>query len=336
MDILGSSEKDMAVSAPSVFLNQLLDRRQKLEAAAVSTLPAAAEVQRLIGEVDEALKRIELGTFGLCETCHDPIETDRLIADPLTRFCLDHLTPREQRALQQDLDLATRIQRELLPKADSVVDGWQIAYHYHPAGPVSGDYCDLLPGPRGDTYFLVGDVAGKGVAAAMLMSHLSAMLRTLISIGLPLPELMERASRVFCESTLPTHYVTLVCGRASTSGELEICNAGHPPPLVIGRGEVSAVAATSLPIGMFCAEEFTCTAVRLQPADTMLLYTDGVIEAQNAAGADYGLERLRAFATAPLADTPRAVVDACVRDLGRFVGGRMPTDDVTVMALRRA
>ncbi|HEY7169835.1 MAG TPA: SpoIIE family protein phosphatase [Vicinamibacterales bacterium] len=324
----------MEVSAPSVFLNQLLDRRQKL-AAAASTRPAAADVQRLIGEVDEALKRIELGGFGLCETCHDPIETDRLIADPLTRFCLDHLTPHEQRALQQDLDLATRIQRELLPKTDLVVGGWQIAYHYQAAGPVSGDYCDLLPGPGGDTYFLVGDVAGKGVAAAMLMSHLSAMLRTLISIGLPLPELMERASRVFCESSLPTHYVTLVCGRASTSGELEICNAGHPPPLVIGRGEVTAVAATSLPIGMFCAEEFTCTTARLQPGDTMLLYTDGLIEAQDAAGADYGMDRLRAFALAPLPATPRAVVDACVRDLGRFLGARTPTDDVTVMALRR-
>jgi sigma-B regulation protein RsbU (phosphoserine phosphatase) len=324
----------MEITAQSLFQDQLSDRKRRLENAA-ATLPAAADVRRLIDEVDEALQRIERGTFGLCETCHDPIETDRLIADPLTRFCLDHLTPREQRALQLDLDLASRIQLELLPKADSVVAGWQIAYHYQAAGPVSGDYCDLLPGPRGDTYFLVGDVAGKGVAAAMLMSHLSAMLRTLISIGLPLPELMQRASRVFCESTLPTHYVTLVCGRASTSGEIEICNAGHPPPLVIGRGAVSAVAATSLPIGLFCAEEFTCTTVRLQHGDTMLLYTDGLIEAQNGAGADYGLERLRAFALAPLPDTPRAVVDACVRDLGGFLGARPPADDVTIMAMRR-
>jgi len=368
----------MEITAQSLFQDQLADRKRRLETAA-ATLPAAPDVRRLLEEVDQALQRIELGTFGLCETCHDPIETDRLICDPLTRFCLDHLTPREQRALQQDLDLATRIQRELLPKADLAVDGWQIAFHYQAAGPVSGDYCDLLPGPHGETYFLIGDVAGKGVAAAMLMSHLSAMLRTLISVGLQLPELMQRASRVFCESTLPTHYVTLVCGRASASGEIELCNAGHPPPFVIGRGEatavsatslpthyvtlvcgrtsasgeievcnaghppplvigsgeVSAVSATSLPIGMFCAEEFTCTTVRLQPGDTMLLYTDGLIEAQNGAGADYGMERLRAFALAPLPDSPRAVVDACVRDLGRFLGSGQPTDDVTVMAMRR-
>lgn len=324
----------MEITAPAMFQDQLIDRRRRLETAA-ATLPAAAEVRRLLGEVDQALQRIERGTFGLCEVCHDPIETDRLLADPLTRFCLDHLTAREQRALEQDLDLAARIQRELLPKPDALGAGWQIAYHYQPAGPVSGDYCDLLPGLNGDVYFLVGDVAGKGVAAAMLMSHLSATLRTLISIGLPLPELMQRASRVFCESTLPTHYATLVCGRASASGEIEICNAGHPPPLVIRGGEVTPLAATALPIGMFSSEEFACETVRLAPGDTMLLYTDGVIEAQNSAGTDYGLDRVCAFAHQPLPDTPRAIVDACVRDLGGFLASQQPTDDVTIMAMRR-
>lgn len=166
------------------------------------------------------------GTFGLCATCHDAIEPDRLLADPLTQFCLDHLTPVEQRALQQDLELASRIQRELLPKPDTRFDGWEIAYHYQPAGPVSGDYCDLIPGDADQVYFLIGDVAGKGVAAAMLMSHLSAMLRTLITVGLPLSQLMERASRVFCESTLPTHYATLVCGRAYRGARLTCFRGG--------------------------------------------------------------------------------------------------------------
>jgi sigma-B regulation protein RsbU (phosphoserine phosphatase) len=325
----------MEITAPSIFQDQLIDRKRRLETAA-ATLPASGDVRRLLREVDAALQRIELGSFGLCETCHDPIETDRLLADPLTQFCLDHLTPNEQRAFQQDLDLASRIQRELLPKPDLAIDGWDIAYHYQAAGPVSGDYCDLLPGPTGDTYFLVGDVAGKGVAAAMLMSHLSAMLRTLISIGLPLDQLMQRASRVFCESTLPTHYATLVCGRASASGEIEICNAGHPPPLIVRRGEVTPLAATALPIGMFCTEEFSCETVRLSSGDTMLLYTDGVLEAQDEAGTDYGMERLLALARSAAPQAPRAIVDSCVRDLARFLASRAPADDVTVMALRRA
>src|SRR5438876_894777 len=83
---------------------------------------------------------------------------------------------------------------------------------------------------------LLGDVSGKGVAASMLMAHLQAMFRTLVSTKLPLDQIPERASRVFCESTLPTHYATLVCGKASPNGELEISNAGHLPPLLVHQG----------------------------------------------------------------------------------------------------
>ena len=134
---------------------------------------------------------------------------ERLIANPLTRLCLDHLSPKEQRALEDDLELAARIQTGLLPQPSQKIDGWEIAYHYQPAGIVSGDYCDLISSDDQSLLFVLGDVSGKGVAASMLMAHLQAMFRTLISINLPLEEIVERASRVFCESTLPTHYATL-------------------------------------------------------------------------------------------------------------------------------
>ena len=233
----------MEATEVPILRNQLLDRRQKLEAA-VGALPETSQVTRLLEEVDAALARMDAGTFGMCETCAEPIEVERVLADPLTRFCLDHLTPVEQRAFQRDLDLASRIQRELLPRADGRVDGWEIAYHYEPAGPVSGDYCDLIQSEAGLAYFVTGDIAGKGVAAAMLMSHLSATLRTLISVGVPLDQMMERTSRAFCESTLPTHYATLVCGRASSSsGDIEICNAGHPPPLVVRAGGIVQIGS---------------------------------------------------------------------------------------------
>jgi len=315
-----------------IFRDQLLDRRQKLEAAAAGPIP---EVARLLQEVDAALGRLEAGTYGLCEACGDPVETSRLLADPLIRVCLDHLTRSEQRALEQDLELASNIQRELLPKRDAPLDGWSVAYRYQPAGPVSGDYCDLIPGNAGETYFLIGDVAGKGVAAAMLMSHLSAMLRTLISIGLPLDQLMERASRVFCESTLPAHYATLVCGRAHPSGDVEICNAGHPPPLVIGADGVTRIHATGLPIGLFCSEQFSSHTVRVSPGDSLLLYTDGVIEARNPAGAEYGMARLCALAASVADMPPAALVDALVRDVAAFRGAPPLQDDVTMMAVRR-
>src|SRR5690349_18908970 len=183
---------------------QLLDRRQKLEDA-VAAHGRSDDVSRLLSEVDAALARMASGVFGICETCHDPIEPDRLQANPLTRFCIDHLSQGEQRALEHDLELASLIQRELLPATDLRIDGWDFAYHYQPAAAVSGDYCDVIRGNDGDAYFLVGDVAGHGVAAAMLMSHLSALLRTLIPLGLPLGELMERTNGAFCNSTLSSH-----------------------------------------------------------------------------------------------------------------------------------
>lgn len=316
-----------------IFRDQLLDRRQKLETATAAR-GESDDLKRLLQDVDAALARIEGGTFGLCETCADPIEPSRLLADPLIRFCLDHLTPSEHRSLQQDLDLASRIQRELLPKADVQIDGWKIAYHFQPAGPVSGDYCDLIRGGAGDAYFLIGDVAGKGVAAAMLMSHLSAMLRTLVSVGLPLSDLMERANRVFCESTLPMHYATLVCGRASLSGEIELCNAGHPPPLLLRGDEVTLIDATGLPVGLFCTERFSSQAMRLAPGEALLLYTDGLIEAQDAAGADYGTARLVEL-TASVSRQPQALVDACVRDVAAFRGEPKLADDLTILAVSR-
>jgi len=317
-----------------VLRDQLIVRRHKLESAA-ATLSARDDVMRLLAEVDAALDRLNAGAFGLCETCGDAIEADRLLADPVTRFCIDHLTRAEQSALEQDLDLAARIQRELLPKPDVRFEGWDLAYHFRPAGPVSGDYYDLIATTdEGQGYFLIGDVAGKGIAAALLMSHLSAMLRTLITLDLPLGQLMERTSRVFCESTLPTSYSTLVCGRTSSSGDVEISNAGHPPPLVIGAGEIVRVDATGLPVGMFCNERFASRTVHLDPGDALLLYTDGLIEARNPEGADYGVDRLCSVArSAPR--QPEALIDTCLRDLARFCRASAPTDDLTILVVSR-
>ncbi len=317
------------------FREQLLERRSRLEAVAAAQ-GATDEVVRLLGEIDTALRRLKSGTFGFCETCAEPVETDRLLADPLTRFCLDHLSPVDQRALQRDLDLAARIQRGLLPKPDAHFDGWNVAYRYQPAGPVSGDFCDLVVGPAGELYFMLGDVAGKGVAAAMLMSHLSAMVRTLISVGLSLDQLMERVSRLFCESTLPTHYATLVCGRASPSGEIEICNAGHPPPIVVQNGTIQRIDATSLPIGMFCTELFPSRTVRLDPGATLLLYSDGLVDAENPGGDYYGIERVAALAGSSADLIPEALLGTCLRDVLTFRRTSTFADDLTMLALRRA
>jgi len=278
----------MTTQLDEMMRKQLLDRRERLESAA-PMVTENVEFNQLLHQIDAALQRLSDGTFGLCETCHEPIEAGRLAADPLVQFCLDHLTPSQQRALQEDLDLAARIQKGLLPKLGIDFAGWNASFHYEPAAAVSGDYCDLVTADGGDLYFILGDVTGKGVAASMLMAQLHAMFRTLISVGLPLNQLVARASRVFCESTLPTHYATLVCGRASSSGEVEICNAGHLPPLRVHQGEVTRIAATGLPVGVFCNQQFSSTRFRVSPQDTLLLYTDGISEAENKSGDEYGI-----------------------------------------------
>lgn len=314
---------------------QLLDRRQRLvhEIGRVGSHP---DLAHLLSEVDAALDRVAAGTYGICETCHDAIEADRLFADPLVRFCLDHLPPAEQRALERDLQLTASIQQALLPAHESAVDGWHMAYRYRPARIVSGDYCDFIAGVPGEVFFMIGDVSGKGVAASMLMAHLHAMFRALVPGALPLDALMARANRAFCESTLPNHYATLVCVRTTPSGEVDLCNAGHVSPLVVRGDGIESVASTGLPLGLFGTEQFGVSRLRLEPGETLLLCTDGVLEAENDAGVAYGTDRLAAVASRAGALTPPALLDACAGDLASFVSGVPFADDVTLMALQRA
>ena len=325
----------MATNADVILRQQLVDRRHQLERA-LSVGGADLQVKNLIQEVDTALARMDNGSYGRCEVCHEPIETDRLIADPLTRFCLAHLTPQQQRALETDLGLAAKIQKGLLPETHLHYGGWEAAYHYEPAGLVSGDYCDLVPAGSGDFYFILGDVTGKGVAASMLMVHLQAMFRTLIPMGLPLPELVARASRVFCESTLPTHYATLVCGKATESGEVELCNAGHPPPLLIAKGGVIPIDPTGLPLGAFCDEQFTTSRVHVEPGQAILLYTDGLSEARDSGGRMYGSERIRELAARQQGRRPKDLMGVYLSDLAAFRKNAPAGDDLTLMAIRRS
>jgi len=323
-------------TVPADVRGQLVDRRERVQSA-LDRGSHAPQLEHLLREIDEALERFSTGRYGLCETCGDPIEPDRLEVDPLVRFCLDHLTPHQARALEQDLQLASRVQLNLLPPANLTVDGWQTAYHYQPLSTVSGDYVDIVrpSGAREDFFFLFGDIAGKGVAASMLMAHLNASVRTLIDLGLPIGQVMERANRVFCESTMANHYATLLCGKLSTSGRLDICNAGHCPPILLHAGAVTTIEPTSVPVGLFCAKEFPSRSVELASGDTLLLYTDGVSEALDREGGEYGVDRLVDVMQAHVSDSAQALVSACVRDLEEFRAGATRTDDVSVMAIKR-
>ena len=324
----------MTTTIDSFLRDQLLERRSKLDRA-IQRPGGSEHLHFLLEEVDHALARMDDGCYGICEVCHDVIERDRLIADPLVRFCLDHLSPREKEDLEHDLQLAAQVQRGLLPNSSLSRYGWRICYHYEPAGLVSGDYCDVIDTAEAGLYFMVGDVSGKGVAASMLMAHLHAMFRTLISVGFSMKCMLQHASRVFSESTLPNQYATLVCGRARADGGVELCNAGHPFPLLAHSGNVIALETSDLPVGMFRSEDFSVTELHLDSGDGILIYSDGVSDTTDASGEEYGTHRLRELMGRNNVD-PESLVAACQDDLTTFRRSRHKVDDVTLFVLGRS
>lgn len=312
---------------------QLLVRREKLETALAKQ--ETAQLVQLLDQVDRALERAEAGTYGTCEVCHDTVEPDRLIADPLTRVCLGCLAPDEARALENDLELAARIQGGLLPKRDLTISGWKVAYHYQPAGAVSGDYLDLVTHGN-DLYFMLGDVSGKGVAASMLMANLHAMFRVLIPTGLSLPQIVERANRIFCESTLPTQYATLICGRASACGQVEICNGGHLAPYHIGPGKLRSFETATVPVGLFYDQQFSSTTYDFSPGDSLVLYTDGLTEALGADGTEYGAQRLARVLERCVDRSTHELLQDCIDDVLNFRADPRQMDDQSMMVLQFA
>ncbi len=316
--------------------DELQTRRHKLEAV-IPGSPDHAQLTQLLSDVDSALQRIDNGTYGICEACHEPVEKDRLIADPLVRYCLDHLTETGRRALEQDLELAAEMQRALLPQQNLRHDGWEIAYHYAPHGVVSGDYLDvILPEDDSGLFFALGDAAGKGVAASMMMSHLHAIFRTLSSSPLPVHQMVERAGRVFCETTMSPYFATLICGKASAGGEIELANAGHCRPMLIRAKEVVRLEGGGLPLGLFCDGQYAAETVRLQRGDSLLLYTDGLTETRSSAGEEFGEARVAELAARHRALPPARIIENFVAALDEFRRGEAPADDLSLMLIRRS
>jgi sigma-B regulation protein RsbU (phosphoserine phosphatase) len=231
-----------------------------------------------------------------------------------------------------ELGAAARLQRALLPATPYARGRWSAAHRYAPAGAVGGDILDLVPSGD-DVYVVFADVSGKGVAASMLTSYVHAVFRSLIPFGLPVEETVRRASALLCGSTLPAQYATLVFGVLRADGDAVLANAGHPPPFVLGHGRQTAVVPTGTPAGLFCDSQFGTTRLRLAPGETLLLYSDGVTEAFDATGREYGLDRLQAAAGAGSRD-PEAVLAAIASDHSRFLGDLQPGDDATLLAIR--
>lgn len=166
------------------------------------------------------------------------------------------------------------------------------------------------------------------------MTHLSAIFRSLLSLDLSLADMVSRANRLFCESTAPAYYATLVCGRATANG-VELCNAGHCAPLLLQRDATQRLDSTGLPLGLFCGGQYTVRHISLAAGESLVLYSDGITDAQDPVGAEYQEERLIRSLRDRFEQGADAMADSVLRDVARFRQTCPPVDDMTLLIVRR-
>jgi sigma-B regulation protein RsbU (phosphoserine phosphatase) len=248
-------------------------------------------------------------------------------------------------AMKRDLEIAREIQGWLVPQSPPIVAGVDIAFATRPANTVAGDYYDAFLCPAGTggaaprLLVVIADVAGKGMPAALLMATFQSSLRTLAQEPIPLGELVVRLNRYCCEHSLEgRRFTTAVIAELDpASGALAYVNAGHnPPALRRGSGRIESLETGGLPLGIQAGAGYETGELTLTRGDRLVVYTDGVVEAQNARQEEYGearlMELLRGGAEESAAETLRRMlssVDAFVGDAARF-------DDVTCLVLRYA
>jgi|SRR6516162_8947826 hypothetical protein len=210
----------------------------------------------------------------------------------LSKLNVEQWSAEDLKELDLDINRARTIQSGLLPDAHLRHEVWETFYEYLPAGPLGGDYCDLIR-TNSEFFLFLGDAMGKGIAACIIASRLHLLFRTLSYMHLPFAEMIDRANRIFCECVLATGtYATLVCARATGSGAMEVINAGHLPPLLLRAKGAERIMATGLPLGLFFDSTYEVARVQLEPGETLLFYTDGITEARDMSENEYGHERL--------------------------------------------
>jgi sigma-B regulation protein RsbU (phosphoserine phosphatase) len=183
---------------------------------------------------------------------------------------------------------------------------------------------------------LVGDVSGKGVAAALLMSSLLATVRGLFSVGLPAGDLLARVNALFHDTTASSSFATLAAASLHPDGRVDLYSAGHWPPVVLHRRKLDPVTITpGVPIGLFSDSRYAPTRLQLDPGDTLLFYTDGVIDAENGAGEDYSRRRLAEALTSANGHHLDGMVTHVLADWAAFQNGRRADDDVMLFGVRR-
>lgn len=243
----------------------------------------------------------------------------------------------EKQRVEQDLELATKVQQAFLPNVNPGLDGYQFYSYYHPADQIGGDYYDYIPLPDGRVAIIVADVVGHGVAAAMLMAKLSAETRFLLASendpSVAITKLNNTIATLGVEK-----FVTLLCLVLDPSnGALDIVNAGHMAPIWLkpdGTVEEPGDEAAGVPIGILEDFEYDRASITVGEGDRLILYTDGINEAPDKSGEMFGISRLQNL----VAEGRGALQDAgdkIVAEVKQFITGTQQADDMCLVIVGR-
>ncbi|MGC9334492.1 MAG: PP2C family protein-serine/threonine phosphatase, partial [Anaerolineae bacterium] len=242
--------------------------------------------------------------------------------------------------MEQELTLAGQIQASFLPDELPDIPGWQMAAALEPARQTAGDFYDVIPLPNGRFGIVVADVADKGMGAALYMALARTLLRTYALEYHTRPDFaMKVTNRRILMDTDVTMFVSVFYGILDPrTGQLTYCNAGHNPPYILragSEGQIQALNKTGMVVGAMAGVSWEQRAVQLDQGDMLVLYTDGVTDAQNELGAVFGRERLLRAVQTHAARPANEVGDNVLQAVREFTGGVPQFDDITLMVVAR-
>ena len=241
----------------------------------------------------------------------------------------------EKQRLQEELNLAREIQQGLLTSDFDLDNGWAIYGSNVPSREVGGDYFDVIKMEDGRIGVAIADVSGKGAGASLLMSNLQASLRALINVEPDLGLLVKRINKILYENTSADKFITFFIGIIDPeSRKLTFCNAGHNPPLMFSNaGKVRQLEEGGLIIGILDDAEYETESVDLAAGDKIVMYTDGITEAENDSDEEFGESRLITYVQANLSKNPEELVNSIIDEVKKFAPDISSQDDVTLLVL---
>ena len=300
-----------------------------------------------LGEVESVVRCIELGAVDYLSKPFDPVLLKARVGASLEKKRLRDEVRAHLHRMEKELDAARQLQLSMVltkfppPTAERPIELFAMM---EPAREVGGDLYDFFEADGGALCFLIGDVAGKGVASALFMARVKNLTRLVTRLlrrpdgRLAAPaEILTVVNGELCQDNAAMMFVTMFFAMLDPkSGELSFTNAGHNPPYLLrGGGLAPIIGAKGRPLGTRANSTYESRSLRLEPHETIYLYTDGVTEAVDRQDQLFGEERLESVLRASAGGPPHELIKAVAEAIRTFAGGAPQSDDITAMAVRR-